>query len=208
MTVTSQNNFSGRLTSNSEEWGTPSALFDALNSSFRFELDAAASKWNAKTARYFTKENDALKQDWYMTANQNRPMIERHLPSPACPAIWLNPPYGRKMGDWIRKARDEAQKGVDVVVLIFARSCTKWWYETVQDALSITFLKGRVPFVRPDGSSKGSAPASSVILHFSPKRNSGHHYAPSHNTPHVAFWDWKNERLPDRLKRPSDRCLP
>ncbi len=54
----------GMYTSNSEEWGTPQGLFDRLNKEFHFTFDICASKENAKCPRYYTKEEDALKQEW------------------------------------------------------------------------------------------------------------------------------------------------
>ena len=54
----------GMYTSNSEEWGTPKGLFDRLNKEFNFTLDICASKENAKCPKYYTKEEDAIKQEW------------------------------------------------------------------------------------------------------------------------------------------------
>lgn len=54
----------GMYTSNSEEWGTPQGLFNRLNKEFNFTFDICASKENAKCPRYYTKEEDALKQEW------------------------------------------------------------------------------------------------------------------------------------------------
>lgn len=54
----------GMYTSNSEEWGTPQELFNRLNKEFNFTLDICASKENAKCLKYYTKEEDALKQEW------------------------------------------------------------------------------------------------------------------------------------------------
>jgi len=191
--------FKNRLTSNSEEWGTPKILFDQLNELFQFDWDAAASDWNTKVPRFFSKDDDALMQDWYGTVMDAR----GNQPGPNLPAVWLNPPYGRNMGAWIRKAYEESQRGMDVIVLIFCRSCTRWWHETVRNALSVTFLQGRVPFVRPDGSSKGAAPASSVILHFGPKSIDQYpkpeRDRPLTSRPDLAFWNWRDGfgSLPD-----------
>lgn len=54
----------GMYTSNSEEWGTPQELFNRLNKEFNFTFDICASKENAKCHKYYTKEEDALKQEW------------------------------------------------------------------------------------------------------------------------------------------------
>lgn len=54
----------GMYTSSSEEWGTPQTLFNRLNKEFNSTLDICASKENAKCPKYYTKEEDALKQEW------------------------------------------------------------------------------------------------------------------------------------------------
>lgn len=52
-----------KFASNSQEWSTPSDVFTPLNEEFHFTLDVCATKENAKSAKFFTKEEDALKQD-------------------------------------------------------------------------------------------------------------------------------------------------
>lgn len=52
------------LSSNTDEWATPQALFDKLNATFYFTLDPCATPENAKCAKFYTKEQDGLKQDW------------------------------------------------------------------------------------------------------------------------------------------------
>lgn len=61
-------------------WGTPPAIFDELNSEFRFTLDAAASDANAKCDTYFTLETDGLAQSWKgHTVFCNPPLWNRNL---------------------------------------------------------------------------------------------------------------------------------
>lgn len=79
---------SGLFTSNSEEWETPQAVFDRQNKMFGFELDVCATPQNAKCTRFYTKEQDGLKQPW---ASRN----------------WMNPPYGRNIGKWCARASAE-----------------------------------------------------------------------------------------------------
>ena len=81
--------------SESQEWETPKELFDELDREFHFNLDAAASRENAKCERFFTKDQDGLKQKWKGT-------------------VWCNPPYGKKATrDWTRKAYEEFLGGGD-----------------------------------------------------------------------------------------------
>lgn len=84
---------SGMYSSNSDEWGTPQDFFDALNDEFSFTLDVCATAENAKCKKYFTKEQDGLKQDW---GNET---------------VWCNPPYGRTIGDWILRCYEFSRGG-------------------------------------------------------------------------------------------------
>ena len=52
------------FSSATDEWETPQDLFDKLNSVFHFTLDVCASDENHKCAKYFTREQDGLKQSW------------------------------------------------------------------------------------------------------------------------------------------------
>lgn len=75
------------LSSKKMDWCTPQAFFDKLNREFHFALDAAATPENTKCTRYFTPEMDALSQSWNVDG-----------------AVFCNPPYGRQLGKWVRKA--------------------------------------------------------------------------------------------------------
>src|ERR1035437_9701109 len=93
------------------DWATPQAFFDTLNKEFRFTLDAAASKENAKCKRYFTEKDDALKQKW-------------------TGRVFLNPPYGRGIGAWVKKAYESVNGGAELVIcLVPARTDTAWFQD-------------------------------------------------------------------------------
>lgn len=83
---------SGMMSSLTDDWETPIELWTQLDGEFHFDLDVCASSTNAKCARYFTKEEDGLKQNWIGT-------------------VWMNPPYGREIGAWMEKARDYGTGG-------------------------------------------------------------------------------------------------
>ena len=118
----------------SDEWETPADLFAELDAEWHFDLDAAALPETAKVARYLTPEDDALAVPWHDGRMQ------------PIPRIWLNPPYGRQLPRWVRKARQEAQRGAYVVLLIPARLDTAWWHELVAPS-EVRFLRGRVKFL-------------------------------------------------------------
>lgn len=136
------------FSSKTVEWCTPKGLFDELNEEFHFTLDAAADDRNAKCDKYFTKETDGLSQDW----------------SAAGGAVFCNPPYGREIGQWVQKGFKEAEKGVTVVMLIPARTDTKYFHEYIYGHAEIRFLKGRVKFTDNNGTEYSSAPFPSMIV--------------------------------------------
>jgi len=126
------------------DWETPLDLFEALDREFGFELDVCAMPENAKCERYFTPEQDGLKQRW----------------EGVC---WMNPPYGRGIRRWIRKAYEESLRGATVVCLIPARTDTSWWHDYCLKG-EIRFLRGRLRF----GGAKRNAPFPSAIVIFMP----------------------------------------
>lgn len=138
---------SGMYTSTTDEWATPQDLFDKLDACFNFTLDVCANPENAKCARYFTKEQDGLAQDWSRERERER--------------VWCNPPYGREIGSWIKKCAEH--RGI-AVMLIPARTDTRWWHEYINDNKNahVHFLKGRLKF----GNSKNPAPFPSAIVIF------------------------------------------
>jgi phage N-6-adenine-methyltransferase len=134
----------GLFTSKTDMWATPQDFFDKLNEEFHFELDVCATKENAKCDRWFGQDIDGLKQNW----NYER--------------VWMNPPYGREIGKWVKKA-SEAMGGV-VVCLLPARTDTRYFHNYIykNPRAEIRFLKGRLKF----GGSKNSAPFPSMVVIF------------------------------------------
>ena len=131
----------GMMTSSSDEWTTPSALFRALDRRFGFELDPAATKENALCPMFFTEAESGLVKSW-------KPW-----------RVFVNPPYSH-VGDWMWKCKDESEKGCPLIcALIPARTDTRWWHDFVKSADLIHFLKGRLKF----GDGAGSAPFPSAL---------------------------------------------
>jgi len=128
----------------SDEWVTPQQVFDKLNEEFFFSLDAAATSENAKCQKYFTKEDNALFQQWFGN-------------------VWLNPPYSR-CKDFVKKAYEEVLEGNCklVVLLIPSRTDTRWFHEYIYGQAEIRFIKGRLKF----SDSKNAAPFPSMLVIF------------------------------------------
>lgn len=140
----------GMMSSATDEWATPQEFFDELNREFGFELDVCATAENAKCDAYYTKEHDGLTQAW------NEDAV----------VCWMNPPYGRHIGAWMKKAYTESRRGVTVVCLVPARTDTAWWHEYAMRG-EIRFIRGRLKF----GGAKNSAPFPSAVVIFGGKQH-------------------------------------
>lgn len=130
------------FSSKTDLWSTPQAFFDSLLREFNFELDVCALPENAKCAKYFTPETDGLAQRW----------------SGVC---WMNPPYGRDIRKWMRKAWESYLDGATVVCLVPSRTDTAWWHDYAMKG-EIRFLRGRLRF----GNAQANAPFPSALVIF------------------------------------------
>jgi site-specific DNA-methyltransferase (adenine-specific) len=134
------------FSSQTVEWETPQDFFDKLNWRFGpFSLDPCATPNNAKCRCFFAKEDDGLEQDWGgFTA-------------------FVNPPYGRGIEKWVKKGYESScQPDTKVVMLIPARTDTKYWHDFVMKASEVYFVKGRLKF----SNSINSAPFPSAVVVF------------------------------------------
>lgn len=142
-----------RFNSAKQDWETPDTVYTPLAKEFSFTTDLAASALNTKCNVYFSKEKSALDNSWRGVC-------------------WLNPPYGErgknKLSNWVVKAHQETQKeGCTVVMLIPARTNTRWWHSYCMKAAEIRFIRGRPKF----GGAKYGFPQPLAVVIF--KKHSG-----------------------------------
>jgi site-specific DNA-methyltransferase (adenine-specific) len=134
--------------SKSVEWPTDPAVFAELDAEFGFSLDPCATSENAKCSRFFTLEDDGLAQAW-------------------TGRVFMNPPYGRAIGAWMRKAWEASRTTAELVVcLVPARTDTAWWHDYATRG-EIRFLRGRLKF----GDAKSAAPFPSAVVVFRDARS-------------------------------------
>ena len=136
----------GLFSSNSNEWATPQAFYDALDAEFHFDLDPCATAQNHKCEKFYTIEDDGLTQDW------------------GGARVFCNPPYGRELSRWVRKCYEESRKpDTLVVMLIPARTDTIYFHDYIyHKAKEIRFIRGRLHF----NESKQGAPFPSMVVVF------------------------------------------
>ena len=122
---------SGLFSSATTHWATPPDVYAALDAEFHFDDDPCPLHGEG-----------GLDREWGQS-------------------VFVNPPYGREIVPWLKKAYEESLKGKTVVCLIPSRTDTRWWHEYVMKG-KIWFLKGRLKF----GGSKQGAPFPSAVVVF------------------------------------------
>lgn len=138
-----------------DDWETPQSLFDRLHAQCEFTLDVCATDANAKLPKYFTKSDDGLSKSW-----------QGHT-------FWMNPPYGRGISDWVKKALLESiEGGCRGVALIHARTDTRWFHDWVYNRVRLEFIRGRLRFelggnpIRDSRGNAMSAPFPSLLCYY------------------------------------------
>lgn len=133
------------FSSKSDQWATPQYFFDSLDNEFHFTLDPCADEHNHKCDKYYTESENGLLQDW------------------AGETVFCNPPYGDAIKHWVKKCSEESNKpSTRVVMLIPARTDTKYFHEYIYNKAEIRFIRGCLKF----GNSKNSAPFPSMVVIF------------------------------------------
>lgn len=129
-------------------WATPQMWFDYLNLEFKFTLDPCCMEATAKCKKFYTPEHDGLSQSW------------------ADERVFMNPPYGRDIPRWMKKAYEEARdNGALVVCFVPARVDTEWWHRYAVKATEIRFPIGRVKFA----GAENMAPFPVAVVVFRPR---------------------------------------
>lgn len=124
----------------SDEWSTPLELFNRLNDLYFFTLDPCSTDSNCLCDKHFTISDDGLSKDWSFNS------------------VFCNPPYSQ-ISKWVQKA--VSSEFCDTVLLLPARTDTKWFHDLIYGKYPIEFLRGRLKF----GNSKNSAPFPSMLVY-------------------------------------------
>lgn len=131
------------FSSNTNEWATPIKFFEELNKEFNFTLDPCANSQNHKCKKFYTIEDNGLIQDWKGEV------------------VFCNPPYGKELPLWVKKCYEEHKKNnITVVMLIPARTDTRYFHDYIYNQSEIRFVKGRLKF----NDCKQSAPFPSMVV--------------------------------------------
>jgi phage N-6-adenine-methyltransferase len=145
------------FSSKTDNWRTPTDMLRALNQEFPFDFDPCP---------YVDADDDraqnGLNIDW----------------EGKC--IFVNPPYNRKYSKlWVKKGLDESRKGKTVVMLLPARTDTKYFHDFVLPNAEIRFIRGRLKF--SGHHNPAPFPSMLAIFHGDPKREISYQYQLNHN---------------------------
>lgn len=138
------------LTSETPEWYTPPHIVELVRQTLEsIELDPASNasaNGTVGAARFYSAEDDGLNQSWNAET------------------LYLNPPYGDTIDQWIERLVEEYEAGNigAAITLIPARTDTGW-FRRLRD-YPRCFVNGRIKFVSPEGT-ENSAPFPSVVVY-------------------------------------------
>ena len=130
------------------EWYTPPEILERVYRIMPIDLDPASSPQSTVLAkRYYTKQDDGLSQPWEGN-------------------IYLNPPYGREAAKWIDKLVTEykANRTQQAILLIHAKTDTRWFNQLVDWTAAMVCIKGRLRFVSPEGVRKNAGTFPSLVF--------------------------------------------
>lgn len=148
--------------------GTPDTLFSKLAKRFSFDLDACATRENAKCKLYYSPKEDGLVQSWIGDG-----------------WTYCNPPYSN-IEPWVNKAIQSARDGASSVLLLPNDTSTAWFRRCYDSASEIWFLIGpRVQFVAPKGLTYSTNTGTNVVVVFR-EREMGLGLGPAKLT----GWEW------------------
>jgi hypothetical protein len=142
------------LSSNNQTFNTPAEFLDLVRRLGVIGLDPCSNPHsivNANIELSLENGQDGLTADW----------LDRGL-------VFVNPPYGRALPIWIKKASDSwhqsIQEGRDFecLMLVPSRTDTRWFTTGLLNASALGFWRGRLTFLgAPD-----PAPFPSLAIYF------------------------------------------
>lgn len=137
----------GMFTSDTPEWYTPKHVVAAVSAAMGgIDLDPCADVGKGiPAAAHFTADDDGLSQPW-----RGR--------------VYMNPPYGRTIGQWVDKLAEEFEYGniAEAIALVPARTDTSWWAHL--PASMVCFVTGRLSF----SDHENAAPFPSAACYLGP----------------------------------------
>lgn len=134
------------------DWNTPTCVLERVRAIAPIALDPCSNAASSVGAMVALDELlDGRSADWRRASGGG--------------LIYVNPPYGRIIGDWTSKCRLEAARRCEIVSLLPARPDTAWWQTDITTARLVCFWRGRLTFV----GAPSAAPFPSAIAYWGPR---------------------------------------
>lgn len=136
--------------SGNNEWYTPEIFITAArNVMGGIDLDPASSEVAnrmVQATRFFTAEDDGLKQEW------------------SAGRIWMNPPYSQPLiGEFSKRLVEEVANGAEATVLVNNATETAWFQRMAEACSALCFPRSRVRFLDPEGNPGAPLQGQAVI---------------------------------------------
>ena len=126
------------MSSVKSDWLTPLLILDLVRQVAPIALDPCTTSDNPTgAARFFTEADDGLAQRWVADDG----------------LIYVNPPYGRGIGQWVNKcvvSSWASQPQQEVIALLPSRTDTAWFQQSATQADARCYWTGRIMFVGAD----------------------------------------------------------
>jgi len=124
----------------SDEWYTPKYIFDALNTTFDLDVASPKQKTHVPAINFITE--NSLETEWNGF-------------------VWCNPPFGGRNGilPWAEKFIDHRNG----LMLTPDRTSCPWWQYLASNCEYVLFVKGKIKFQKPDGTT-GNSPANGTTI--------------------------------------------
>lgn len=120
-----------RPSTSRQDYETPDDILLAVKNRLHIEhfaMDVAASPTNAVTTEYYTEQTDGLANPWAGEGWN-----------------WCNPPFGQ-LALWVKKAKEEAERGASTVMLVPASVGSNWYASWVEPYAFVSYLNPRLTF--------------------------------------------------------------
>jgi len=138
--------------SGDDEYFTPSKYVEAVRDVLgEIDLDPAScpeAQAIVKATRYFTKDDDGLKQEWHGR-------------------VFLNPPWSAPL-PWVQKLIEECQSGrvTEAILLTFSNTSTRWFQTAAGASAAICFTNTNIAFIHRAKGQMGRSAIGQAFLYF------------------------------------------
>jgi len=128
--------------------------------------------------KFFTKEDDGLKQDWKYNSIFNPPFSKTVIDNTTnLPKTRLNKDtkkietiYKSAVGDWIEKAISQVTKhGITAIGILPVYTSQTWFHQYIHNIAPVDFIHGRVHFTSPEGKT-GSPNFDTMLVFWIPRK--------------------------------------